>query len=159
MELLAPCPWSPSLPLTDWLRARVLELTYTAWDMAPFAQDLGDVDPGTGAVNPPFIWDDERRSWLRAELDAAFFHLYGIGRDGAAYILDTFPIVRRHDEEQFGEYRTKSRILAIYDAMAAAATSASDPSGTQSYQSVLDPAPAKASRHPQRSLTGLPRSP
>ena len=72
------------------------------------AQDLGDVDPVTGAVNPPFVWDDERRSWLRAGLDTAFFHLYGITRDDADYILDTFPIVRRKDEATFGEYRTKT---------------------------------------------------
>ena len=35
-----PCPWSPGETLADWLRPRVLELTYTAWDLAPFAEDL-----------------------------------------------------------------------------------------------------------------------
>ncbi len=30
---------------------------------------------------------------------------------------DQFPIVRRKDEERFGEYRTKRVILEIYDAM------------------------------------------
>lgn len=45
------------------------------------------------------------------ELDAAFFHLYGIEADDADYILETFPIVKRHDETEFGEYRTKRVIL------------------------------------------------
>ena len=70
--------------------SRVLELTYTAWDMAPFARDLGD-------DGPPFRWDEERRFLLRAELDAAFFHLYGIDRDDVDYIMETFPIVKRKD--------------------------------------------------------------
>ena len=48
---------------------RVLELLYTAWDLQPFAQDCG-------WDGPPFLWDEERRFLLRAELDAAFFHLY-----------------------------------------------------------------------------------
>ena len=103
--------------LRDWLLPRVLELTYTAWDLQPFAQDCGY--PG-----PPFRWDEERRFLLRCELDAAFFHLYltaeanGDWRPaetrrqkiGATqgqlphspravdYIMDTFPIVKRKDE-------------------------------------------------------------
>ena len=31
------------------------------------------------------------------ELDAAFFHLYGIERDDVDYIMETFPIVKRKD--------------------------------------------------------------
>ncbi|WP_280195338.1 Eco57I restriction-modification methylase domain-containing protein [Nocardia farcinica] len=57
---------------------------------------------------------------LRAELDALFFHLYGIARDDVDYIMDTFPIVKRKDEAAHGEYRTKRLILEVYDAMAEA---------------------------------------
>ena len=46
---------------------RVLELTYTAWDLESFATDVG-------YDGPPFRWDAARRFLLRAELDAAFFH-------------------------------------------------------------------------------------
>ena len=46
---------------------RVLELTYTAWDLEGFARDCG-------YDGPPFRWDEERRFMLRCELDAAFFH-------------------------------------------------------------------------------------
>jgi hypothetical protein len=34
--------------------------------------------------------------------------------------MDTFPIVRRKDEAEYGEYRTKRVILEIYDEMAEA---------------------------------------
>ena len=125
-----PCSWgNATQTLGDWLSPRVLELTYTAWDLGPFAQDCG-------WCGPPFRWDEERRFQLRCELDAAFFHLY-LGSDeewcrqpesltryfptpraAVAYIMDTFPIVKRKDEDQFISYRTKNTILAIYDALA-----------------------------------------
>jgi hypothetical protein len=54
---------------------------------------------------------------LRCELDAAYFHLYGIERDDVDYIMETFPIVKRKDEKVFGEYRTKRVILEVYDEM------------------------------------------
>ena len=98
------------------VRDHVLRLTYTAHDIAPFARDLGH-------DGPPFIWNEEERRHLRARLDALYFHLYGLSRDDAAYILDTFPIVRRHDKAAFGHYRTKAMILAYFNALAAGDTS------------------------------------
>ncbi|HOZ21920.1 MAG TPA: hypothetical protein PLO28_09075, partial [bacterium] len=115
-----------------WLLPRVLELVYTSHDLAPFARDCG-------YDGPPFQWDEERRFQLRCELDAAFFHLY-LGseqewreaaspelisyfpapRDAVDYILDTFPIVKRKDEQAFNEFRTKRLIIEYYDSMAAA---------------------------------------
>ncbi|GAK52086.1 putative type II DNA modification enzyme [Candidatus Moduliflexus flocculans] len=123
------CNWYPCSKLQDWLIPRVLELTYTAWDLEAFAKDCG-------YDGPPFRWDEERRFLLRCELDAAYFHLYGIARDDAAYILDTFPIVKRKDEAKYGEYRTKREILDIYDAMRHA-QHANIP-----YHTRLDPPPA-----------------
>ena len=54
---------------------------------------------------------------LRCELDAAYFHLYGIERDDVDYIMETFPIVKRKDEKLYGKYRTKRVILEMYDEM------------------------------------------
>ena len=54
---------------------------------------------------------------MRCELDAAYFHLYGIERDDVAYIMETFPIVKRKDEREFGEFRTKRVILEVFDEM------------------------------------------
>jgi hypothetical protein len=126
----ADTPWLPGTALLDWLLPRVVELTYTAWDLEAFGRDVG-------YEGPPFRWDPQRRALLRAELDAAFFHLYGLSRDDTAYVMDTFPIVRKIDEKAHsGEYRTKTLILERYDAMAEATRSG------KAYQSVLDPPPA-----------------
>ncbi len=136
----------PILPLDryaperlDFIMPRVLELTYTAWDLQPFAQDCG-------YHGPPFRWDEERRFLLRCELDAAYFHLYGIPCDDVDYIMDTFPIVKRKDEATHGEYRTKRVILEIYDAMQQAIETG------QPYQTRLDPPPADPRvAHPPRN--------
>ena len=70
-------------------------------------------------VLPPFAWDEADRRQRRARLDALYFHLYGIGKDDADYILSTFPIVRRHDERDFGRFLTRDLILAQMDALTA----------------------------------------
>jgi hypothetical protein len=125
-----PCEWTGGVrdKLHAWLLQRVLELTYTAWDLEPFARDVG-------FDGPPFRWDSERRFLLRCELDAAFFHLYGLNREDTAYVMDTFPIVRKHDERAHGEYRTKRVILQIYDALAESTRTATP------YQTLLNPPP------------------
>jgi hypothetical protein len=201
-----PCPWGDGEePLHSWIVSRVLELTYTAWDLEPFACDcvaelasgevasreIGKKEEGLAAYVdqfvpagtdptslppyslPPFRWNEERRFLLRCELDAAFFHLYLGGssewtkigsreeaadksspasllatsltpllsafptpRDAVAYIMDTFPIVKRKDEEKYDDYRTKRVILEIYDAMQESIRT------SQPYQTRLDPPPA-----------------
>ncbi len=101
------------------VREAVLELTYTAHDMAPFAQDLGYVDDD-GRVRPPFKWDEERRLKLRAKLDAVYFHLYGVpDRDDVRYIYSTFPIVEREETAAYGSYRSRDLCLAYMSALAA----------------------------------------
>jgi len=95
--------------LIDLIVPRVLELTYTAWDLQSFALDLK-------YQGSPFSWNEKRRAHLRAELDAIYAHLYGLSRDEMAYILETFSIVRRRDTSRYGRYRTKQMILHYYDA-------------------------------------------
>ena len=97
----------------------VLELTYTAHDMAPFARDMGYVDED-GDVKPPFTWDEERRLTLRSKLDAAFFHLYGVtNRDDIRYIYSTFPIVERQEKAAYGGvYHSCELCLAYMSALA-----------------------------------------
>ena len=107
------CPWECQTTTRDWLLTRVIELAYSAWDLKPFAQDCGD-------DGPPYVWDPERRFRLQCEIDAAFFHLYGLSRDDTAYILDTFPVLARSEEREHGEYRTKRVVLETYDALATA---------------------------------------
>lgn len=103
---------------------RVLELTYTAHDLKPWAQDLGyDGDP--------FTFDSERRAILRAELDAYYARLYGLTRDELRYILDpadvmgedypseTFRVLKERELRQFGTYRTRELVLQAWDALEA----------------------------------------
>ncbi|MCK4794576.1 MAG: N-6 DNA methylase [Desulfobacteraceae bacterium] len=136
-----------SHPLSPGALLSVLELSYVVPTLAAFALDCG-------YDGPPFRWDQERRSLIRCELDAAYFHLY-LGTDGEwqangtsellnyfpsprhaiEYIMELFPIVKRKDQQAHGRYRTKDTILEIYDQMAQAI-------GTgQPYQTQLDPAP------------------
>jgi len=110
----------PAPTIADFVLPQVLALSYTAHDLAPFARDLGYVD-AQGQVLPPIRWDDEDRRRRLAALDALFFWLYGLGADDAAYVLDSFPIVRAQDEARFGRYRTKEEVLALLGLLPAAA--------------------------------------
>ena len=60
---------------------------------------------------------------------------FGTPRDAVDYIIDSFPIVRRKDEEAHGTYYTKQIILQIYDAMQESMRTG------QPYQTRLDPFP------------------
>jgi len=122
------CPWLSKTTTGEWILPRVIELSYVSRDLAPFASECG-------MDCPPYCWERERRYCIRCELDAAFFHLYNLSRDEVAYVMDTFPIVRRKDEAAFGTYRTKNDILSIYDAMAEAIRAGSP------YQTILNPPP------------------
>jgi hypothetical protein len=123
------CPWDGEASICTWLAPRVLELTYTSWGLELFANDLG-------YSGPPFRWDTDRRALLRSELDAAFFHLYGLDREDVDYVMETFPIIRRKDEQEYGEYRTKRLILEIFDDLSTAITTGAP------YRTRLDPPPA-----------------
>jgi hypothetical protein len=111
---------------TDIVREVVLELTYTADDMAPFARDLGHVD-AAGDVRPPFVWNEERRLTLRAKLDALYFILYGVfdssrpaeSRADIQYIYSTFPIVEREEIAVHGHYRSRDLCLSWINALLA----------------------------------------
>ena len=95
----------------------MLELTYTAWDLQPFAEDLG-------YEGEPFVWNEERRHKLKSELDAIYAHMYGLDREEIEWILEpeepsvSFPALQRGEEKQYGEYRTKRYVLHAYDQLA-----------------------------------------
>jgi hypothetical protein len=134
------CTWDSTIDVGSWVNMRVIELVFTTSLLAGFAGEFGD-------CGSPFRWDPARRMLLRAELDAAFFHLYGVSRKDVDYILDTFPIVKRKDEAKFGEYRTKQLILDVYDRMAEA-TVIGEP-----YRTILDPPAGHGPRHPTEVTT------
>lgn len=118
---------------------RVLELTYTAWDLQPWAEELvsvwktetGDWKPGTPEAirrTPltPFPYDPDRRASLRAELDDYYAKLYGLTEEELRYILDpadvmgedypseTFRVLKEKEIREYGEYRTRRLVLEAW---------------------------------------------
>lgn len=102
--------WTKGKVLKEWLQPKVLELLHVNYETKPLADSFGWTKPPT--------WDEERRFQLRCEIDAAYFHLYGVKRDDVDYIMETFPIVKEKDIARYGSYRTKETILKYYDEMA-----------------------------------------
>lgn len=108
------------------VKEAVLELTYVSHDMGGVAQQVGWVDQN-GNVQPPFAWNSERRSSLRAKLDALYFILYGVydpadptqGRDDVRYIYSTFPTVEREETARWSSYRSRDLCLAWINALLA----------------------------------------
>lgn len=82
-----PCPWSPGESLEDWISERVLKLSCTSDDMIPLAVACNFKGSRGDGVH---VWKERERATLRAELDAAYFLLYGINRADVEYILSTF---------------------------------------------------------------------
>ena len=58
--------------------------------------------------------DTGDRAQLRAEIDAYVAHLYGLSRDDFAYILDTFPVLKKKEKKAFGEFMSKRKCLEEY---------------------------------------------
>ena len=137
-------PWLGSTA-EDWLAVRVLELCYTNEELTPFAADLG-------RNHPPFRWLPDRRVLLQAEIDAAVLHLYGLDRAQVEWLLDSFTVLRKYEERDHGEFRTKRVVLEIYDEIAAAKQT------DRAFQTRLNPIPADPSCcHPESAVT-VPRA-
>ena len=59
--------------------------------------------------------------------------------------MDTFPIVERKDQTKYGSYRTKEKILEIYEKMSEAIAN------KKPYETILDPPPADPKQaHPEK---------
>ena len=110
----APLPGVCEGPLSEWIKPRVLELTYTSNRMAPYAKDILDLSEDEDP-DPPFPWDPARRAHLQAELDAAMFRLYGLTEEEAELVLEGFPAARKYEERDFGSFETKVRVLEFLE--------------------------------------------
>jgi hypothetical protein len=132
--LLERAPWSCESSWAEEISVRVAELSATSWSMVPLLRDL-EMDAR------PFKWEVSRRTFIAAELDAIVFHIYGLSRDDVVHVMDSFPIVRKYDERDSGEFLTQRLILECYDAMAEASSSGI-PYGTP-----IDPPPGFGPRH------------
>ncbi|NWD64885.1 Eco57I restriction-modification methylase domain-containing protein [Pseudomonas sp. IPO3774] len=134
---------------------RLLELTYTSYDLGPWARDLS-------YDGPPFAFDLDRRALLRAELDAYYARLYGLARDDLRYILDpadvmgkdypseTFRVLKSNETKSFGQYRTLHLVMREFDRMTLAEASG------EAYVSLLMPPPGQQTQ-PTYSERGVIR--
>ncbi len=139
-QLPFPTPDDFSSEDDEFIRPRVLELTFTATDVRPFAIDLG----WNGKA---FRWNPERRFLIQCELDAYYAHLFGLSREEWLFILDphdihgssypgeSFRVLKEKEIARYGEFRTKRVCLEVYDELAASRKSGSE------YRSVVDPMP------------------
>src|SRR5207248_769899 len=113
------CLWSTQETLEHWISERVLKLSCTAEDMIPLAKACDFKGSRGDGVH---IWKQDERAQIRAELDAAYFHLYGIDRADVEYILSTFTNTGLRREEEHGAQQflwnpgsTGEMVLAAYD--------------------------------------------
>jgi len=102
-----PAPWDATTTIAAWLKPRVAELSNTSSASAEWG-------------GPPFRWDPARRRRLRAEIDAAFFMIYGLSLREAHHVFDSFPILQRKEIAEYGTYAVKELTLSIYEEMKAA---------------------------------------
>lgn len=171
----------PILPPTSYLDSdiqfistRIIELVYTSYDLKPFAEDMG-------YHGEPYHWNEERRAFLRAELDAYYAKLYGLTRDELRYILDpqdvygpdfpgeTFRVLKEKELKLFGEYRTRRLVLEAWDRLEG--VEVGNPDGyptqraavSQKQETILVPQPKSESRpvavQTQLSATAKPPLP
>jgi len=114
----APCPWDSKKTLEQWISDRVLRLSCTAHDMEPLAKAC--------RMKPPVHkWKPDERSAIKAELDAAYFLLYGIGREDMIYMLTAFQTTRAKAAPDLFEpdpdkvlSHAGQQIVRAYDALA-----------------------------------------
>ena len=125
-----------------WLANRVLELCYTNVELYGLAHDLG-------RDHPPFRWRPDRRVLLQAEIDAAMLHLYGLTRAQAEWLIDSFTVLRKYEESDHGEFRTKRVVMEVFDEMENAKNS------RRAYRTRLTPPPADPTCcHPAEARRG-----
>ena len=71
-------------------------------------------------------FDEEKRALAQSELDAYYAKLYGLDREELQFVLDpqmvkpgypseTFSVLKRNEEREFGEYRTQRLVLEAWD--------------------------------------------
>jgi hypothetical protein len=111
--------WYPSsdIPIDSYGPAHEQEIRRRIAEQAPSLTK--EWTPVCGVYDrTPDRRDTGDRAQLRAEIDAYVAHLYGLTRDDFSYILDTFPVLKRKEEQAFGEFMSKRKCLEEYDRIA-----------------------------------------
>ena len=59
--------------------------------------------------------DDGARAQIRAEIDAYTAHLYNLDRKDFEFIINSFRVLKKNEEKDFGEFQTKRKCLEEFD--------------------------------------------
>ncbi len=140
----SPCGWDSSVAHQLWIGRRAFELLLASDELESLAEDCAyddrpfpwddqrrfqlrcELDAAFFHLYLPSSTDGMWKPARIAEgnvVDETPEHLAALTRHfptprhAVAHILDSFPLVRKKDEEAHGRYRTKERILEIYDGM------------------------------------------
>ncbi|MFB6185988.1 MAG: Eco57I restriction-modification methylase domain-containing protein, partial [Halobacteriaceae archaeon] len=97
-----------SQSLRKFLTQRGIRLIWTSHSLDQLGEDIG-------CNEGPFVWEEEERRNLRAEIDATIAKVYDLSQKEFKHILDSFDILRDQEEEEFGEYRRKQECLEMFD--------------------------------------------
>lgn len=123
------CAWNRGVTVAQWFATRIAELSCTSWHLSDLALEL---------IGQPeaFVYDDDRRFYIRAEVEAACFYLAGFNTDQALFVLDSLIKIAARETSDFGYYRSREEIPRILGAIADAAREGFI------YQTDLNPVPA-----------------
>jgi len=113
-EWSSPDFWYPNNSLQDYGPAHEQEIRKRLYKSARHLTSQWTTECGLHELLP-----DQgitgHRSQVRTEIDAYVAHLYSISRNDFAYILDTFPVLKKKEEKAFGEFMSKRKCLEEYD--------------------------------------------
>jgi len=130
LDITTPKQLEISIPQDPNHQLQLRDLILAQWqaNRATFPEATQSPDENLeGIPLPPFIWHEDRRAQLRAELDAYYANLYGLTRDELRYILDpadiygadfpseTFRVLKNNEMKKYGEYRTQRLVLEAWD--------------------------------------------
>ena len=102
--------WQPDCTLAEWVTPYILELSYTSWRLQPYARRWATMArPSGGTLNVARCYAPI--STLQCSTSTASPYR-GRARP------DSFTVVRKYEERDHGEYRTRRLVLEAYDRMA-----------------------------------------
>lgn len=98
----------------------VLRLSCTGPEMTTYWNSMSDHGwcrpVKSGQVSKEVLIDEFERADTMANINAFVAkHLFGLDKDRVAYILSTFPVLRRNEERALGEFRTSHLVMDWFD--------------------------------------------
>lgn len=125
-------PWDRTKSVSEWLIPRLGELICVTDEFRSFADQLN-------LQERIFPFDVKRRVHLRAEVDAAMLHIYGIGREESEHIVEAHQTVSQNEPDLQDDSAISSNVMSIYDALQRAIDFSS------SVDTLITPPPGKGS--------------